>query len=130
MSNIISSEDLPKYGKHYSENGFWKKLVKCVKRAGAKFVYYALVLYYTLAESRTPVKYKAVIVGALGYLILPVDLVFDFLPGIGLNDDWLVLVVAAAYVAPAITPEIKAQAKTKLNDWFGAVDVLQLGDLA
>ena len=45
-------------------------------------------------------------------------------------DDWGAVVAAVAYVATAITPEIKARAKAKLSEWFGSFEESDLGDLA
>ena len=125
----LTPEELPKYQKHYSESDFWLKLGTLAKKAGAKLTYYALTLYYTLTDPSTPTKYKAVIAGALGYMILPLDLVPDFLPFAGLADDWAALVAAVTYVASAITPAIKARAREKTEEWFGPLVDSQLGDL-
>ena len=62
---------------------------------------------------------KSKIYGALGYFILPTDLVVDFLPLVGYSDDLAALMIALHAVATNITPEIKAQAKAKLSKWFG-----------
>ncbi len=127
--NNITPEELTKYQKHYSENDFWFKLGIIAKKAGVKATYYALVLYYTLTDPSTPTRYKAVIAGALGYMILPLDLVPDFLPFAGVADDWAALVAAVAYVASAITPEIKERAREKAKEWFGPIVDSQLKDL-
>ena len=125
-----TSEDLIKYQGNYSEEEFWKKLKKFAAKAGAKVVYYALVLYYTLIDPATPMKYKAVIAGALGYFILPIDLLPDFLPFAGLADDWAALIAAVTYVCRAITPDSKARAKEKLFTWFPKAGASDMGDLA
>ena len=109
----LTPEELTKYQKHFTESDFWFKASTLAKKAGVKITYYALVLYYTLTDPGTPTRYKAVIAGALGYMILPLDLVPDFIP---------------AYVATAITPEIKARAKDKAEEWFGPILDSQLGD--
>lgn len=126
----MTSKELTRYESQYSEEGFWKKIQKLAKKAGVKTVYYALVLYYTLTDPATPARYRAVIAGALGYLILPMDFIPDLLPFAGLADDWAALIAAVAFVAGAITPAIKARARAKLSDWFGSVADSQLGDLA
>ena len=41
-------------------------------------------------------------------------------------DDWAALVAAVTYVATAITPDIKAKAKLKLQDWFSSPDLGEL----
>ena len=93
-------------------------------------VYYALVLFYTLADPATPARYKAVIAGALGYFILPLDLLPDFLPFAGLADDWAALIAAVSYVISAITQQSKDRARLKLLGWFPGAGQSDLGDLA
>lgn len=126
----LTSNELPQYQGHYSESAFWDKLKRIASKAGAKVVYYALVLYYTLVDENTPARYKAIIAGALGYMILPVDMIPDFLPFAGMADDWAALIAAVAYVASAISPEIKARARVKLSQWFPNAQDEDLGDLA
>lgn len=126
----LTAEDLQQYDAKYSEKDLFKKFGKFAGRAGRKTVYYALVLYFTLTDPKTPAKYKATIAGALGYFILPFDFLPDLLPGAGMVDDWGALVAAVAYVATAITPEIKSRAKAKMSDWFGSFEDSDLGDLA
>lgn len=130
MARRITSGELAPYGKHYSENALWKKLGRFAKRIGVKMVYYILVLYYALIDPNTPAKYKIVIAGALGYLILPFDLLPDGFPFAGFADDWGALLAAVAFVATSITEETKARAKVKLRSWFHTFDNADLGDLA
>ena len=125
----LTPDELTKYQKHFSESDFWLKLRTLAKKAGVKVTYYALTLYYTLTDPNTPTKYKAVIAGALGYMILPLDLVPDFLPFAGLADDWAALIAAVTYVTSAITPAIKARAREKTEEWFGPLADSQLDGL-
>ena len=127
--NLTSSE-LTQYQDRYSEWAFWKKIKRIASKAGTKVVYYALVLFYTLADPATPARYKAVIAGALGYFILPLDLLPDFLPFAGLADDWAALIAAVSYVISAITQQSKDRARLKLLDWFPGAGQSDLGDLA
>ena len=126
----LTPEELPKYQKHYSDSEFWWKVRNLARKAGVKVTYYALVLYYTLTSPETPAKYKAVIAGALGYMILPLDLIPDMIPFAGLADDWAALLAAVAYVSTSITPAIKTRAREKAEEWFGPVKDSQLGDLS
>ena len=80
-----------KYGRHFSEGGFWAKTAKVALRAGAGLVEKALVLYYVMRDEATPLWAKAAITGVLGYFILPIDLIPDFIPVLGCVDDLLLL---------------------------------------
>jgi len=126
----ISADDLPVYQGHYNENAFWKKMGRIAKKAGVKLVYYALLLYYVLSDPATPAKYRMIIMGALGYFILPTDVIPDLLPFAGLADDWAALIAAVSFVASAITPAVKERAKEQLRKWFGDYDDSQLGEMA
>ena len=114
------------YSEHYSETGLKEKLQKVAKRAGVKVVYYVLVLYYALQSPATSKKDRTLIIGSLGYFILPTDLLPDFLIGLGYPDDLGVLAWAVWRVLQNITPEIKAEAEQKLTEWFGAVNQEEL----
>lgn len=119
----INEEELTKRmsrsEKHYSDKKLWDKLKKYGKKAGGVVVYAVLLLYYTLQKPSIPVKTKAIILGALGYFILPTDLIPDFLPGIGYMDDLGALGAAIFQVATHVDQDIKDKAKAKINDWFG-----------
>lgn len=45
-----------------------------------------------LKDENTPGKHKMIIIGALGYFILPVDLIPDFIPVAGFTDDAAALI--------------------------------------
>ena len=113
-------KDLERYTVYYNAEKFWKKIKKHARKIGAKAVYYALVLYYALQSPTITKKDKLIIYGALGYLILPIDLLPDFLPG-GYTDDVAGLAIAIFKIARNITPEVRAKAQDKVNEWFGKV---------
>ena len=107
------------FGKYYSEDSFWQKLLKFARTAGREVVEHALSLYYAAQEPDTPAWAKTVIYGVLGYFIFPVDAIPDLIPGVGFSDDLGALAAALATVAAHVTPEIKARAKEKAAEWFG-----------
>ena len=84
--------DLSKYKEKFTENGFIEKIHRIAKRAGAKLVYAALILYYSIDSNKMSIKDKAIIIGALGYLITPLDFIPDAIPLAGLGDDLGVLI--------------------------------------
>lgn len=85
MSKTESTSD---YGKEYHEESFWRKIRKHAIAAGKSIIRMALVLHYCLQDSDTPPWAKAVILGALGYFILPLDGIPDFTPVVGFSDDF------------------------------------------
>ncbi len=121
MDNL-NLPDFSKYNRNFSESKFWDKLAAFAKSAGLKVVASALLLFYVLKSEATPRADKAKIIGALGYFILPVDLIPDFIPVAGFTDDLAALTWGIWSVAKNITPEIKAQTRVKLREWFKEMD--------
>jgi uncharacterized membrane protein YkvA (DUF1232 family) len=79
----------------------------------------ALTLFYCLQDPDTPKWAKATIAGALGYFILPMDLIPDFLPGAGFTDDWGALFAAIGTVAAYIKNEHRLKAASQWGRLFG-----------
>lgn len=121
-------QDLTKYQKHFSEETFLQKVMKVAKKAGEKVVYLALILYYELTDPEIPMKDKAILIGALGYLALPLDLIPDFIPIAGFADDFSALIAAYQMVKGNITDNVKANAAKTMADWFGNVDIKNLDE--
>ena len=115
-------DNYDKYRKYFSDDQFWGKLKKLARKAGIKIVYAALLLYYVLRNPATPRADRTKILGALGYLILPADLIPDFLPVVGYTDDLAALMWALYSVAKNITPEVKIMARQKRGEWFRDYD--------
>lgn len=119
MAEEKRPNELSLYSKHFSEEGFWKKLGRFAKAAGREVVEKSLILYFAMQDPEVPVWAKAVIAAALGYFVCPVDLLPDPTPGVGYADDLAVLTAALALVAIHVTPETIAKARTKTREWFG-----------
>ena len=111
-------KNIEKYQENYSESNLQRKLTSVARWAGAKVVYAVLLLYYVLRNPNVSTADKSKIYGALGYFILPTDLLFDIIPLVGYTDDMAAIMWAIHTVAKNITPEIKAKAKAKLGEWF------------
>ena len=110
--------DLQKYKDKFSQQNFIEKVQRIAKRAGAKLVYIALILYYLMQSDKVSLKDKAIIIGALGYLISPIDVVPDAIPIAGLADDLAVLLYALGKVWSQVDDNLKDKAKEKLSKWF------------
>lgn len=112
---------LSKYEKEFSEDGLWEKIASVAKKAGIKVVYYALLLFYALKSENVKMSDKALIIGALGYFILPLDLIPDFLVPVGYGDD-LAVMWGLIKKLDCIDELVKSQAQEKLTEWFGNYD--------
>lgn len=111
--------EIQKYGTYYSENKFWEKIRKVAKKVGATVIRPVFLLYYLLQDKNTPIHHKAYIIGALGYFILPIDLLPDnILPIIGFTDDLAVMKLVLTLVKDSITPDIKSRTDLKVSELF------------
>ena len=115
--------DFMNYSGKFSKKEFAEKLSRIAKRAGAKLVYAALILYYTLQSD------KAIIIGALGYMISPLDVIPDAIPIAGLTDDLAVLLYVLKKVWTGIDPEIIAKARERLSKWFDEEEIDEIQHL-
>ena len=119
-------KDIERYQEHYSEDKFGSRLPKIARKAGSKLVYAVLLLYYVLRSKTVSNADKAKIYGALGYFLLPLDILPDFIPLAGYTDDLTAVIWALHTVWKNITPEVKAQAAAKTREWFGDFDQASL----
>ena len=69
-------------------------------------------------------KDKAIIIGALGYLISPMDIVPDAIPIAGLSDDIAVLIYVLRKIWGQVSEDVKVKAKAKLSTWFDDEEML------
>ena len=121
--------DFMSYSNKFSKKEFAEKITRIAKRAGAKLVYAALILYYTLQSDKVSKSDKAFIIGALGYMISPIDVIPDAIPIAGLTDDLAVLLYVLKKVWTGIDPEIVEQARKKLSKWFDDDEIIEVQNL-
>jgi uncharacterized membrane protein YkvA (DUF1232 family) len=110
---------IKKYAVFFSESNFWNTVQSYAKKIGVQSVYSSLLLFYAFKRKETPAWAKNIIIGVLGYLIAPIDLIPDLTPFIGYTDDLGVLGIGLVAIASYINDSVKLQAKTKLKTWFG-----------
>ncbi len=110
-------KDIQQYVKYYDELQISDKLKIAGKKIGSKIVFYVLIMVILIGDTKIPLKVRLVFMAALGYLILPTDLVADLLPAIGFTDDIAFLTYAISNAREYITPEVKDKAKEKLGQW-------------
>jgi uncharacterized membrane protein YkvA (DUF1232 family) len=93
--------------------GFWAKIRRTMGRI--PFAEDAVAAYYCAIDPETPMRVKALLLAALAYFILPMDVIPDFFALIGYNDDAVVLATVLSMVARNITPAHRARAKSALE---------------
>ncbi len=72
--------------------GFWPKLALMLARV--PFAEEVVAAYYCAFDPATPRKAKGILLAALAYFILPIDVVPDFILGLGFTDDMAVLLTS------------------------------------
>ena len=83
------------------------RFVEFLRRTKGKihFVPRLLAIYYCLRDTDTPKAVKLVLMGALGHVILPFDIVPDIFPAVGWLDDAAVIAAALKFAGAYIKPE-------------------------
>ena len=126
---MMELPDFMNYSNKFSKRDFVEKIARIAKSAGAKLVYAALILYYTLQSDKVSTTNKAMIIGALGYLISPIDVVPDAIPIAGLADDLGVLVFVLKKVWTDVDPDIQVKARQRLAKWFDEDEIEEINEL-
>ena len=124
-----SLPDFMKYKDGYTSEKFVDKISRVAKRAGAKFVYVSRILYYTLQSDNVSLKDKAIIIGALGYLISPLEIIPDAIPIAGLGDDLAVLLYVLKKVWGDVPESVREKAHAKLSKWFDNDEMREADDV-
>jgi uncharacterized membrane protein YkvA (DUF1232 family) len=94
------------------ERSFWRKLAKVM--AYIPFAEELITAYFCAADRQTPTRVRAVLLAALAYFILPMDLLPDFIISLGFTDDATVLTAAFALIQGHITDSHRQQARNVL----------------
>ncbi len=87
------------------------------RRLAAKlpFVRHAVAMWHAMKDEATPMAAKAMIAGALLYFVMPVDLVPDFLVGMGFTDDAAVMIATLRAMSAHLKPSHYARADETLG---------------
>lgn len=80
----------------------------------------ARLVFRLMRDPRVPARSKAALVLLTGYLVSPIDLIPDFIPGIGQLDDLVIAVFALDQILNRVPEHVV------LEHWDGEEDVLQV----
>ena len=122
----ITEKELQKYEQHYNDSSFLDKVTKYGKLIGINALYKAVQLWFVLQKPDVPASTKAVIMGALGYLIAPLDFLPDLMPVLGYTDDFVAITFALIKVQGYIDEEGERKSKNLLAKIFGEEAVSML----
>ena len=122
----ITEKELQKYEQHYNDSSFLDKVTKYGKLIGITALYKAVQLWFVLQKPDVPAGTKAVIMGALGYLIAPLDFLPDLLPVLGYTDDLVAITFALIKVQGYIDEEVERKSKKLLTKIFGEESISNL----
>ena len=95
-----------------------KVLDYCLKfavKGSTKIIYMVLLLFYAYRREEVPRWAKKAIIGAIAYLISPLDAIPDLTPFIGMTDDIAVLSISLVTIASYVNTEVKQKAKSQLG---------------
>lgn len=107
---------------YFSEKDLTQKLTNVAKNVGAGLIYPVLLLFELLKSAEVNNTQKAMIIGALGYFIFPLDLIPDAIPGGGFADDLAALTFVIKATAANIDDAVRMHAKEQVHKWLGEYD--------
>ena len=95
-----------------------QKLMTTVRKAARQVPFMEDVVagYFCALDPSTPSKVRATVLASLAYFVLPLDVIPDFLIGIGFGDDATVLLAALAMIRSHMRPDHYQAAKDALKD--------------
>lgn len=94
------------------ERGFWRKLRRVAGQI--PFAEDAVAAFYCARDPATPWRVRGILLGALAYFVMPVDVIPDFIAALGFTDDAAVLAFALRTVAGHITDTHRRRARQAL----------------
>ena len=101
------------YNRVRHKSGWSDRILQYIDSEEAAQIYIRAGLKEAIVGGR-----PALILGALGYLILPLDLIVDVIPVFGFTDDIAPLTLAYKALQVSVTPEIEAKAQAKIDELF------------
>ena len=93
-------------------------LRKVLIRAGRTIAQPALEAFEMVIDASTPTQVRVMMLAALTYLLMPMDLIPDLIPVAGFSDDLVALTTVISLWNSYITPGTRKKARQKLDKWF------------
>ncbi len=93
-------------------------LLRLLRRAGRLVARPALECLELLLDPDTPAPARLTVLAALTYLLVPLDLIPDFIPAAGFSDDLVALTALLGICGRHRTEAIRQRAQRRLDRWF------------
>ncbi len=93
-------------------------LRRLLRRAGRTLARPALECLELLLDAHTPPQVRVTMLAALTYLLMPMDLIPDFIPAAGFSDDLVALTALLGLCTTHMSDAIRLRAQRKLDRWF------------
>ena len=93
-------------------------LLKLLRRAGRTLARPALECLELLLDPQTPAPAQLTVLAALTYLLVPLDLIPDFIPAAGFSDDLVAVTALLGLCSRHRTPAVQLRAQRRLDQWF------------
>ena len=113
------NESMSEYAESYDDGKFLSVVKTYGKKIGGGVITKALELYYLLQRGGITNKIKLMIMGALAYLVCPVDLIPDVLPLVGWTDDAAAIGLVVNKLSSYIDSDIEGMAREKTEEILG-----------
>ena len=111
---LKKSQELGEHATEKDVQNLDSKLPAMKKGVIAKVWDKVLFLWEQVKNPEIPLTLKITIVGALLYLVLPIDVLPDYIPGFGLLDDLAVILAVVREVSKYALPKLEKKAEEKL----------------
>jgi uncharacterized membrane protein YkvA (DUF1232 family) len=97
----------------------WDGIKSFARKAGRTAARPVLLLWFVMRSDSTPRKDKLLILAAIAYVVLPIDLISaKRIPILGWIDEVTSIAVAIRKMSDRITPAIEREADAVLDRWF------------
>ncbi len=93
-------------------------LLRLLRRAGRLVARPALECLELLLDPDTPAPARLTVLAALTYLLVPLDLIPDFIPAAGFSDDLVALTALLSVCGRHRSEAIRQRAQRRLDRWF------------
>lgn len=93
-------------------------LFRLLRRAGRTLARPALECFELLLDGSTPHQVRLTMLAALTYLLMPLDLIPDFIPVAGFSDDLVAITALLGLYQRHLNADIRIRAQRRLDQWF------------